>query len=85
MGGRDIIDLVEFDPGCKLAVIISLSAPDPVNGNRCIGDLRCVFILNGYCEIGTFKERVKVYSSLLFETTMVRFEGIYPLFLTSTG
>jgi hypothetical protein len=57
MGCRDIIDLIERDPGCILAVIIGLSADGPVNDNRGIGDLPCVFILNRDGEIGTFKRK----------------------------
>ena len=51
MGGRDVIDLVEFHFCYKLAVIIGLSGHDPIKGNRCIRDIFQVFILNIYREI----------------------------------
>ncbi len=51
MGGRDVIDLVEFHVGYKLAVIIGLTGHGPIKGNRCIRDIFQVFILNIYRKI----------------------------------
>ncbi len=51
MGGRDVIDPVEFYFRYKLAVIIGLSGHGSIKGNRCIRDIFQVFILHIYRKI----------------------------------